>query len=208
MYYKKKMIAAIVIVQMFLCFSGCSKKTAEEGLEKPVSEMTTAEKLTYLTIQGQNIGLPCKVGDLTGGLELGNGIPLATAPDTAAACQFRYLGEQIGTVFIDACPLGSGKTDMSEGYEDKWIYCISRAYTFGSSDGQFELLGVTYDSTMKDVIKQWGEPAYRDETSLVYMDSGVDPEQEENCDQISLYFQEDGAMQWYCFTVNPENIKE
>lgn len=208
MRYRKKMIASMVIAQMFLCFSGCGAKNSDEGLEKPISEMTTAEKLTHLTIEGQSVGLPCKVGDLSGGLALGNGIQLITAPDTAAACQLQYAGEQVGTVFVTDCPLGSGKTDMSKGYDDKWIYCISRANTFGPSDGQFDLLGVTYDSTMKDVIKRLGEPAYKDETSLVYMDSGVDPEQEENCDQISLYFNEDGTMQWYCFTVNPENIKE
>lgn len=162
--------------------------------EKTPKEMTTAEKLQYLSIEGQQIGLPCKVSDLTGGLALGNGVTIENEKNnvTVTICFLEHDGLNKGKAFVDDCDVGPELVDMSSGYEDKWIYNIL------SHEFKFEILGVTDKSSMDDIISEWGEPPYKktDEEGGVieYYDAGVNPEIDQEYDYISFGFDDDGSL--------------
>lgn len=168
------------------------------SLEKSPKDMTTAEKLQYLSIEGQQIGLPCKVGDLSGGLALGDGVTIEDERNsgTVTICSFEYDGVEKGSVYVDDCYVGSGLVDMGTGYEDK---SISRILSYNL---EFEILGVTEKSSMDDIISAWGEPPYKEGGTIEYYDVDVNPEIDQGYDYISFGFDSDGSLMLCLFTTD------
>lgn len=158
----------------------------DESALKSYSEMTTAEKIKTLTVEGSPLPLPCKVEDMGEGLNLGKGV---TTPRDTTICDLLYNGKKVGVVFLSEVSVATDHlVDMSTGYEDAWI----DTYKVDIDQGDFEILGITLESTMEDVISLWGDPDIKTETYLEYQD--INKDTGESIADISFAFASNGKM--------------
>ena len=141
--------------------AGAESSDGEEG-SKPFREMTVAEKIKTLSVEGCSLSIPCQVKDMGEGLSLGEGLTLSG--DTT--CELMYEGRWLGSTLFRGLTLETlDFEDMSTGYEDVWIYNFN-----GGMNVNFEIAGVTPDLTLDDVIELWGEPDIKSEEHLEYYD--------------------------------------
>lgn len=163
-------------------------ETKDKAVEKSYSEMTTAEKMKTLIVEGCSLPIPCKVEDMGDGLSLGDGITLIGG----TICDLVYNGKEVGDVTMSEVSLVSdGFEDMSTGYENEWI----NIFSMNTFSGDFSIAGITAASTLEEIIYLWGEPDARDEsddktaTIIYYRDYDVSTEDESA--YISFTFFED-----------------
>lgn len=175
---KIKAAAAGITLLLTLCMAGCGSQSAGEA--------TVSERMKTLTVEGCPLPVPCQVGDIGDGLSLGNGS--STAGRTV--CNLMYNGNKIGDLNLDGELVSADeRVDMSEGYEDAWIMVFS----MNSSSGNFVMSGVTFDSTMQEIINLWGEADSKTDTLLTYTetDSGT----EKTIARVLFQFDENGSME-------------
>lgn len=129
--------------------TGTEEKTP--GAEKSPAEMTAAEKMQFLTIEGVPLPIPCKVGDLDDRFSLENGLAWKDYYTVRFFCQ----GKWIGNIYIEGLDMKNtswkdGLIDMSSGYEDGTITGLNLSH------GSYELPGISSSSTREELVALWG----------------------------------------------------
>lgn len=185
-----------------------ASEEATSTTENAIGEMTIAERLQYLTIEGQEVGLPCRVGELNGKLRVGSGSTIILEDEGYTyinnVCDLIYDDIEIGHVYIDCPPIGDELVDMSSGYENKYIYQFEMWIApIGIEDKMdFEILGITEESTKEDIYNIFGDPTYESEGNMSYYDVDVDTQQPPyEYNHIYFNFDADGTMDRVVFGV-------
>lgn len=169
------------------------EETQSEDISVSISEMSVAERIKTLTVEGAPLTLPCKVEDMEDGFSLGEGV---TAPTGTTLCKLFYNGKEVGKVDLPEVTVATDHfVDMSTGYEGEWV----NTYTTHTDQGYFEILGITPESTMEDVINLWGDPDTKTDMQLKYRD--INPDTGESIAFILYLFDLKGNMLYACFEI-------
>lgn len=178
--------------------TGTDIREADGEAAKSYNEMTTAEKIKTLTVEGCPLSLPFQVRDLGDGFSLRDGVSV----DDRTTCEIVYKEKDLGFVSMSENLVASDYlTDMSTGYEDALIDTIDLSVLLYSVN--FEIAGVTADSTLEEIVELWGEPDRRTEDFFRYYD--INEETGEELAVIRLHFLQDQLLGVYLRLEAQEN---
>ncbi|MBQ4058618.1 MAG: hypothetical protein IJD40_06785 [Lachnospiraceae bacterium] len=209
----KKSKVIVLLMLVMVCVIGCTKNStntestndAMQNLSKEVqdastqesanvtenyADLSTAEKMQNLKVNGHEIGMPCQLGEFKKYFTLKDGYTLEPYPNIVVF-PYENNGLEAGEIWVYC-------SESTENVKDTDWVCIMDIEMFDPIEEtgmSFGFCNINEKSTMEEIIKKMGEPTTKtDYISFTYNDNANLETELFDIDQISLSFGEDGSI--------------
>lgn len=220
----KKRKVVVLLMLVILCVIGCTKNNtntefpndAVQNLSKEVqdtstqvsanvtenyADLSTAEKMHNLKVNGHEIGMPCELGEFKKYFTLKDGYTLEPYPGIVVFL-YENNGLEAGEIYVYC----SESTDNVK--DTDWICVMTiNMFDFIEETGMsFEFCNINENSTMEEIIENMGEPTEKEEYSFCRYDENSETEIFDE-DQIEFSFGEDGKIEECMLFYNVNNLE-
>lgn len=222
----KKSKVIVLLMLVMVCVIGCTKNStntestndAMQNLSKEVqdasiqesanvtenyADLSTAEKMQNLKVNGHEIGMPCQLGEFKKYFTLKDGYTLEPYPNIVVF-PYENNGLEAGEIWVYC-------SESTENIKDTDWVCVMtiKMFDFIEETGMFfEFCNINEKSTMDEIIENMGEPTEKEENSYCRYNDNSNLETELfDKDQITFWFGEDGKIEECMLFCNTKNLE-